>query len=470
VQRQTVHARRPHGIGASLVVLILISMSILRVGAQQLSPAPQQPTQTQSPPTPPAVNAPLPNRVNEVMPAWLRVRGEFRERMEGFNNSGFVDDRDDLYWLSRFRFNATATAGKYISLQGQAQDARVALKTVGPNNAPPFKGAFDLRMAFADVGTAKSPVVLRAGRQELVFGDQRLLGHLGWTNTARTWDAGRVTLKRKAAQVDIFAASLVRILPGEFDKSGNGNRLAGAYAATGALVPRAVVEPYVIWRGDRNVRSELGPLGALNQITSGARVAGQLPARLDYIAEIAAQTGSVGPDSVKAWAGHWQARESLPGSKAVSLTGEYNYASGDSNPADGSRGTIDQLYPTGHDKYGLSDQVGWRNTHHVRAGFELTPIKATPITLNYHSWWLAEKRDGLYAASGALLARVAAGAAGTHVGQELDLQVTRALTPQIQLAGGYAHLFTGPFLRQATPGKSYSQPYLMVTYVLLAER
>jgi hypothetical protein len=48
--------------------------------------------------------------------------------------------------------------------------------------------------------------------------------------------------------------------------------------------------------------------------------------------------------------------------------------------------------------------------------------------------------------------------------------VTRALTPQIQVAGGYAHLFTGAFLRQATPGASYSQPYVMVTYVFLAEK
>ena len=35
---------------------------------------------------------PLLNRANEVLPAWLRVRGEFRERMEGFDGLGFIDD------------------------------------------------------------------------------------------------------------------------------------------------------------------------------------------------------------------------------------------------------------------------------------------------------------------------------------------------------------------------------------------
>ena len=53
--------------------------------------------------------APIPNRLNEVLPTWLRVRGEFRERVEGFDSLGFTPDRDDTYSLSRFRVNATVT-------------------------------------------------------------------------------------------------------------------------------------------------------------------------------------------------------------------------------------------------------------------------------------------------------------------------------------------------------------------------
>jgi hypothetical protein len=173
---------------------------------------------------------------------------------------------------------------------------------------------------------------------------------------------------------------------------------------------------------------------------------------------------------VRAWAGHWQLRESLPGPGALRLIGEYNYASGDEDPADGVRGTFDQLYPTPHDKYGLADQIGWRNLHHARAGVEITPWTGLPVVVNYHSWWLAEKQDAIYAASSAPLARAVAGAPSAHVGQELDAQVSRALTEQLQLAAGYAHIFTGPFLKATTPGASYSHPYVMVTYVFLAER
>ena len=33
--------------------------------------------------------------MDEHLPSWLRVRGEFRERVEGFSNGGFTDGRDN---------------------------------------------------------------------------------------------------------------------------------------------------------------------------------------------------------------------------------------------------------------------------------------------------------------------------------------------------------------------------------------
>jgi hypothetical protein len=462
----------------SIVLAALLAVPLTAGAQQQVASAqPQtasapQPTQTAAPgatqiqPTP---KPPFPNRANTVLPAWLRVRGEFRERLEGFENSGFVPERDDSYALSRVRLSATVTASKQLSFQAHVQDARVAKKEVGPTAAP-FRGPFDLRLAFSDIGDAKAPIAARLGRQELAFGEQRLLGHLAWVNTGRSWDAGRMTLRAKGWQADVFGASLVRSLPDEFDKSGNGNLLAGVYAASAKVIPQAAVEPYVFWRRDKNLRSELTTVGTLSQTTMGARVAGKLPARLDYGVEMAMQRGGLAADSVHAWAGHWQIRESLPGAGAVKLTSEYNFATGDDDPTDGERQTFDQLYPTGHDKLGLGDQVGWRNIHHLREGFEFSPFKATPISLNYHSWWLAEKTDGLYASSGTQIARVPGGAASSHVGQEIDVQVTRPLTQQLQVAAGYAHMFTGAFLKQATPGASYSYPYVMVTYVFLADK
>ena len=418
---------------------------------------------------PPAPKPPVLNRANDVLPAWVRVRGEFRERIEGFDGLGFNDTREDLYYLSRLRLNATITPARLLSFQVQGQDARVARKTVGPTGTP-FRAPIDMRMAFADVGTAQSRVAFRVGRQELVYGEQRLVGHVSWLNAARTFDAAKLTIRGKRASLDVFGASVVRILEDEFDKSGAGNRFAGAYATVPALVPAASVEPYAFWKRDVNLLTETATRGTLSLATLGVRWVGKLPGGFEYNTDTAVQAGSLGSDDVSAWAGHYMMRTPASGSLGFRTSGEFNYASGDEDPADATRGTFDQLYPTPHDKYGLADQVGWRNIRHLRAGIELIPLKGVPVAANYHSWWLNEKRDGLYAAGGALLARVPAGATSAHVGQELDIQATKALTPQLVVGAGYAHIFTGAFLKQATPGASYSHPYVMATYVFLAER
>jgi hypothetical protein len=407
------------------------------------------------------------NRANDHLPDWLRVRAEFRERVEGTNGFLFTDNRDDLYALTRIRFNVAATPNPSLGFQLGLHDARVGDKELGPT-LPCCHAPLDVRVGFADLGSTKAPIAARVGRQELAYGEQRLLGHLAWVNTGRAWDAAKVSLRSKPAQVDVFAASLVRFLPDTWDRSGFGNRLYGAYATVPVLVPRASVEPFVFYRQDENLASELGPRGTLQQTTTGVRIAGKLPASLDYGVEMALQRGSLAQDSISAWAGHWQLRESLPGKGAVKIISEYNHASGDSNATDGTRGTFDQLYPTGHDKLGLSDQVGWRNVHHLREGVEFSPFKATPVTVSYHTWWLASRTDGLYAANGVQIARVAAGSASAHVGQEVDVQVARAVTPYLGVAAGYAYLIPGAFLKQATPGARLSTPYVMLTYVFLA--
>ena len=409
---------------------------------------------------------PVPLGLNGQLKPWLHVRGEFRSRIEGFTGGGFADT-EDAYWMDRFRLNATVRPAKSLAFVVQAQDARAFSKTSG-SRAAPFRGTLDLRIAYGEIGSTHT---VRIGRQELAFGEQRLLGHLAWANTARSFDGARATIKGKLGQIDGFAASVVTIDPKGFDKSGNGNLIAGTYVSLTTAVPRQTLEPYFFWRRSRNVAAELGGAAPLHQATSGVRMAGRVPWALDYSGELAVQTGSVGPDEVLAWAGHGVVGKTLNGAPgSPRLFGEYNYASGDADATDGTRGTFDQLYPTGHDKLGLSDQVGWKNIHNARAGIEIRPTPKWLMAGSYHSWWLAGPTDALYSASGALVARSTAGTAGRHVGQEIDAQVSFAYSPQLQIGGGYAHLVPGEFLKNTTPGRSYKAPYVMVTYVFLGEQ
>lgn len=445
---------------AAALFLCLFPCSALAADDREQNESPQAGQNSASPPPQSGVQ----------LPRWLMLRAEHRGRIEGFTSGGFVSNRDDAYWLNRFRVNARIAPRPGVALHLQFQDARVYGKNTGAGG-PPFKDRIDLRLAHADLGNLdKGRIALRVGRQELVYGEQRLVGHLNWTNTARSFDAVRAVTHYKRIHLDAFAASLVAIQDGQFNRSGSANRLYGAYSRIDALVKNGTFEPYTFVRTSQNLATETGGRGNLSATTAGLRWLGKLPAAFDYNTDLAIQRGSLGSDTVSAWAGHWLLGRTLAPRRGLRLFGEYNYASGDSNPADGTRETFDQLYPTGHDKLGLADQVGWRNVHHLRSGLELKPHPKWLLSGGYHSWWLAEGRDAMYNAGGAILARSPAGALNRHVGQELDVQATFTPAVALQIAAGYAHMFPGGVLQAATPGKTYRSPFVMVTSVLTLER
>jgi hypothetical protein len=430
---------------------VLLSAAIVAMAAYG-----QQPAQTAFVPS---------EELNKELPKWLRFSGDYRARLEGFTGGAFKPDNSDAYLLNRFRINMMIKPVSWLKFYAQGQDARVFGKNQKPA-APPFQDTMDLRMAYVEIGEAeKGFAFMRVGRQELVFGEQRLLGHLNWVNVARTFDAVRATFHYKGYRLDAFASSVVNIRDGEFNKRSDGNNLHGLYGGMEKLVPKALIEPYLLWRLAPRLTTEAGARGNLDFRTVGFRWVGKLPLNFDYGTEIARQVGSLATDDIGAWAGHWvigYTAGKIP--YKPRFVGEYNYASGDRDPRDGKRGTFDQLYPTPHNLYGLADQIGWRNIHHLRTGVEFKPRPKWAVSSFYHSYWLASARDALYGASGAAVARSIDGTAGTRVGQELDGQFMYTLSKQVQIGAGYAHFFTGEFLKKTTPGKAYNSPYLMVAY------
>lgn len=438
----------------TLVVLIACFVTSLRAqqGLPSLKPAPG--------------NKLLSDGVNGDLPKWLRVGAEYRARVEGYTGGGFKPNSEDAYFLSRLRINMFLLPTSWLKFEFQGQDAHVFGKNQNPA-VPPYQDSMDLRQAYVEFGDVeKKSLGIRAGRQELAFGDERLLGNANWLNTARSFDGLRGTIRHGGFRADLLAARVVKLQDGEFDWSTPGNNLYGIYGGIEQLVPGATVEPYFLWRRQSGRKTELGMPGVSNFGTVGMRWVGKLPANFDYGTEMDKQAGSLGTDMIRAWAGHWVLGKTLVNARfKPRVSVEYNYASGDRNPKDGTRGTFDQLYPTAHDKYGLADQVGWKNIRNARAGIELKLAKKCGWTGRYDAWWLADPHDALYSATSTVIASNTAGTAGRFVGQELDSVIAYTFSKYLQVGGGFGHIFPGTFLNKTTPGESYNFPYASTTLV-----
>ncbi len=282
-----------------------------------------------------------------------------------------------------------------------------------------------------------------------------MLADPNWSNVGRSFDGGRVTLRRGAKKVDLFSGIAVKGDPTGFNYSTPGEHFHGVYGSLGKMIPNATIEPYLFWRLEHGYKNERGQLGHLDEKSIGFRWVGTLPYGFDYGAEMAKQLGSYAGDPVKAWAGHWVVGHTLPDTRhRPRLFAELNRASGDANAKDGVRGGFDPLFPSTHDKLGITDVFTWINLVHLRSGFEYTLNPRIKLAAAYNSFWLADAHDGAYV-GGKLLARSATGGDGRHIGQQADVQGTYTMARGTQLNIGYGHLFPGGFLQRVTAGNAY---------------
>src|SRR6266446_6554420 len=253
------------------------------------------------------------DKLDESLPSWLHVGGEYRDRLEGPIGTGFPNT-SDFYVLDRLRVNVAIQPTDWLKLYGEVQDSRIFFNHHIPN-ANPFEDSWTLWQGYVQVGSSKSGWAdAVAGRQVLLFGDERVIGPSNWLNVGRTFDVARVDLHHPGYEIAIFGSSVV---PGSntfLHRAIPGNNFYGVYGSFKNIVPRATFEPYVLWRlapGNFGLSETVGR-GHLNEVTIGLHVKGTLPAKFDYAAEFDGQKGSLGPSSIGAWAGYAGVGKTFP--------------------------------------------------------------------------------------------------------------------------------------------------------------
>lgn len=450
-------------LGGMLVVAAISPLLAQQTVTIANNSVPSETTKLADPPADPPASPS--DELNAHLPSWLRFSGEVRLRGVGIFGDFFSPDSTDYYLLTRLRLNMQIRAASWMNFYFQGQDAHLIGQTHTASLPTLQRDTMDLRLGYIELGNPDSkPISVRVGRQELAFGEERLIGPANWLNTPRSFDAISGTFRISGVRVDVFSGSLVKIHDGQFNEATPGNYISGLYTGFSQLIPQATVEPYFFWRRQSGASAD-GITGVSNFGTLGFRWMGKTPFNNDYDVEVAKQAGVLGPDTVDAWAGHWLLGHTLAGKKLTPrFFAEFNYASGNHNTTDRRIGTFDQLFPSAHDLYGLTDQVGWKNIQHVRTGMEIKPRTNWTVSTRYNSYWLADPHDALYNAASTIVAKSPTGNAGVFVGQELDFISSYKFKHGVILSGGFGHLFPGTFLQATTPGKSYSFPYAALQY------
>jgi hypothetical protein len=336
------------------------------------------------------------------------------------------------------------------------------LKYVSAN----MRNAFDDRQAFLEYHAKNVKII--AGRQELRYGEERLVGISDWTDTSRTWDGflGRIGDKNR---LDMFSTSVVAVHPGSLDKHGAGLTFHGAEGTITTWVPHTVLMPFVYVKAIRTVKGQQGTSGTETEVTPGIEASGKYRGGFYFETLGAIQRGSYANDSISAAAGYakvgytaehinWKPR----------LTGEYKYASGSPNTTSSATriGTFDQQYPSNHNAFGMTDLFGFQNIKMERIHLDLAPMKQLSLLIEQDWQQVASVHDSVYSGSASKTVTAPTGGfLSDDVGHEFDASGQYVfMHNNLTLNFGIARFSPGALMIKNAHGADLTEGHFGLTY------
>ncbi len=381
------------------------------------------------------------------------IGGEFRWQGKVENNRR-LDGRNNTYNLFRERVYADVWYDRIFRVYVEGIDA-----VSNDEDQPPLatdENRSDLQNLFAEARlwtNGGQSLSFRYGRQELLYGAERLVSPLDWANTRRTFDEVAKLFWRSAGwDIDGFWSRPITADPHNFDHGDQSRQFGGLYAVCKSL-PRQTLDFYflTLLESDDIAAGGPGVLGDFEVYTFGTRWAGTCN---DWLWEIETAYQFGHQADLDRSAGMFTAGvgRRFPCWPKPEIWFYYDWASGDRDPGDGRATTFNQLFPLGHKYFGILDLVGRQNIRDPNVLLTLTPHEKVKLTVWYHHFQLDEARDGLYNAAGVETRRDPTGQAGRRVGDEIDLILDLTLNQHAGLQFGYAHFTPGRFIKDTGPG------------------
>jgi hypothetical protein len=396
----------------------------------------------------------------------LSIGGEERVRYMNEIDSR-LSGKDNDYTLIRSRVYADVWYRDWFRVYVEYLDAQITGQDLSPLATD--RDHSDLLDLFADVKIGEfgdHPAYVRVGRQELLYGSQRLVSPLDWANTRRTFQGVKGFWHGDNFDIDAFWVQPLVLDPSHFDAPDSGKQFAGLWNTYRPAKGQAIDVYYLYYDQTRPVGTK--PVkdvrGGLDVSTFGSSYSGDWNHILwDF--EGMYQFGDYAGHEISAGAyttGLGYQLADVPMNPQAWIY--YDYASGDHSGGKDGHGTFNQLFPFGHYYFGYLDLVGRQNIHDLNMQLACYPANWILAYCQFHVFRLDSSKDALYNAAGTVLRKDPTGKAGTDVGDELDFAVNFHLTRHQDIYVGYSKLFAGDFIKATGPGGSPELAYVQYSF------
>ena len=395
-------------------------------------------------------------------PTYVSLGGELRERLESYGhpNFGLHAPNTDMYLLQRAQLDVDLHATDYLRAflqlgEMERYGSRGVSSTTDIDHLDVMQGFVDLKPP-SPLGDA--PVV-RVGREELLFGFQRLIAVREGPNLRRDFDGLRLGDKIGDATVDLFSVHPVNSGPDAFNDHTNYRQtLAGGYGTAPVFGP---LKADLYWLNYENDNAKYrGLSGVEHRTTVGGRLFGTADG-FDWNAEAAAQSGTFRNRDIHAYllagvAGY--TFQSLPWTPRIGV--EANDASGD-NSHSGTIGTFNAMYPR-LPYFAETSLLVPANVIDVRPMLTVKPAPDLMAVFGWDNLWRASTTDGLYGSGMTEYANTNK-ATSKRIGTELSVDLRYRYDQHLTMGAIAADMLVGPAVEQAL-GRNVTFFVLFATY------
>lgn len=316
------------------------------------------------------------------------------------------------------------------------------------------ESASDIREAYFYLENFLLPTIsLKFGRQKIVLGDQRLVGHLDWLNTGRSFDAFLLKQKAEIHELTFFGSivregnasepnQILRNNRSAFDNRQKDTYFAGLYETLNFGF--ILTDLYAFSRVDY----ETNELHTAGMRLTNRTVKNKLPEgkAFDWSIELCGQTGFKGDKKVEAYAFGLIAGYKFGLAIPIRLGISLDHASGDRDPTDKKHQTFDNLYHTNHIFYGNADQISWQNMSGASVDVTLWLVKQGWLKMAYWYFQRASGKDAFYAVHGGATP-YALGSEKLPLYHEFDIYFNWQAREYLNFEIGYSYLYRASALR-----------------------
>ena len=345
------------------------------------------------------------------------------------------EDTDHDILLSRVRLysNWKASDCTRVYVEGIFADVTDDNGTYMPR--PIDRNFGDFLNAFIDYAPQEG-MTIRVGRQELLYGAERLISPLDWANTRRTFQGVKLMTAEGDWKADAFYTHYVPVIPNRLDEPDYKQPFYGVYSTYSGWEKDTLDLFYI---GYDNRHDDQPIVSDFSLSTFGSRLYG---GRDDWLYEmeggvqIGRQSGlGLDQDAGYGTAGIGKKYPDHPWTPTVWVY--YDYASGNFPGGDFNR--FNQLFPLGHKYFGFIDAVARSNIESPNVLLTMKPHRKWDVLLWYW-YFMADSRSDIVPSLGGTPIQ---SLSRTHFGDELDFLAKYAIGPRSNVLFGYSHFWRG---------------------------